>query len=319
MNRTNQVWNADIEKEQNQKNSRIALIMLTAAVVLVLTLVIALFVSAPAMGDLLIGQREDGQSFTDRTDDFFQIFSDSLFGEISPMPEPYAAIPDGPDREFVELFEEFLEKLYDDDYGDERRLSERYYEDFVALKDESYADGKMAVYAAQTVQALDRLIKGNDLTTDLEDSSTTHNILWMEGRLMLYTVAEELYNRYGILYKDREIPEYYIRLRPILQAELEVEYDLAAQLIDAEAVIPDDGSAPYLTYTNHTPYELDITVYNDYETADDYFYEECSFTGIAPDETVIIELREMPDVYNNWYISWFLSGYNGEDIYTYDW
>ena len=39
-NRTNQVWNTDIEVEQNRKNSRIALVMLGVAAVLVIALVI---------------------------------------------------------------------------------------------------------------------------------------------------------------------------------------------------------------------------------------------------------------------------------------
>ena len=221
-NFTNQVWNTDIDREQNRKNTRTALIALGAAVLLLIGLVIALFVSAPAMSVALIGQRDEGQSFSERMDAFFQTFSDSVFGGIAPMPEAYASIPDGADREFVELFEEYLKKDYDDDYADSRLLSDRYYEDFAALKDEHYTDGMMAVYAARTVQALDQLRKGGNLTEDLEDASTTHDILWMEGCVELCAVAEDLYTNYGILYKDRHIPEYYIWLHPIVQAELDV-------------------------------------------------------------------------------------------------
>lgn len=321
VHRTNQVWNTDIDREQNQRNSRTALIALGASVLLLIGLVIALLISAPHIGTVLLGERDEGQSFTERAEEFFQSFTDSLFGGIAPMPEAYASIPDGADREFVELFEEYLEKDYNDDYADSRLLADRYYEEFAHLKDASYADGKLAVYAAQTVQALDDLRKGADLTADLEDPSTTHDILWMEGCVGLCTVAEELYTRYGILYKDRSIPEYYVWLRPILQAELEVEYDLTAQLIGVDAVIPDDGSAPYLTYINHTPYTLDLIIYNDYETESDFLSEECSFTALSPDETVTIYLKKMPDDYENWYIGWYLEtcSYNGEDIYTYDW
>lgn len=317
----NQIWNTDIDHKQNQKNSRAALMALAVAGVLLIALLIALFVSASSTGDALIGQREDGQAFIERTEDFLETFGDWVLRSREPVPETYASIPDGPDREFVELFEEYLEKDYDDDYADSRLLSERYYEEFNNLKYENFTDGDLAVYAAQTVQALDKLRKGGNLTDDLEDTSTTHDILWMEGCVELYTVAEALYNRYGILYKDSHIPEYYIWLRPIMRAELEVEYDLTAQLIGVDAVISDNSSAPYLTYTNNTPFTFDITFYNDYETEDDYCYEECSFIDITPEETITIYLNEMPDEYENWYVDWYVDNcyYNGEDIYTYDW
>ena len=115
-NRTNQVWNTEIEQEQNQSNSRVAMIVLGASALLLLGLIIALCSMLPSLGDSLIGQREQGQSFIERIDEFLEFVGDTNLDLQEPVPEAYAAIPEGADEDFIELFEEFLEKAYDDAY-----------------------------------------------------------------------------------------------------------------------------------------------------------------------------------------------------------
>lgn len=319
--RTNQVWNTEIEKDRNQTNSRAAMIALGAAVLLLLGLITAVCCMLPSIGDSLIGQWERERSFIERIDDFLEFVADTNLDFQTPIPEAYAAIPEGTDREFIELLEDYLEKAYDDDYLDHRRLSERYYEEFNELKNENFTNGDLAVCAAKTVQALDKLRKGSDLTTDLSDESTTHNILWLEGLVELYSAAADLHADYGILYKDPEIADFYIYLLPIYRVQLEVERDLTAQLLFREPQTDDTCDTPYLMYTNHTPYELEITFYNDYETKNAFITEECYFESLKPEETVVIPLREMPAEYENWYVRWFIDSFSidGIDIYDYDW
>ena len=302
----NQVWNTNIEQAQNQKNSRTALVVLCTSLALLLVLMGVLLCNLPTM---------------DFGDEFRFSFFDSLPTFGTPVPEAYAAISDGADRDFVKLFEEYMEKDYDDDYADSRRLSERYYEDFNRLKDEHFTDGNLAVCAARTAQALDKLRKGSDLTEPLQDASTTHNILWLEGYMELFALVEELHTDYGILYKNPEIAEFYMWLLPIYKAELEVERDLTAQLMGVLPTTDDTFPVPYLQYTNHTPYALDIVIYNDYETEDDFFTEEHGFDSLQPGETEIIPLWGFPDDYENWYINWAINEmyYNGVDIYEYYW
>jgi len=316
----NQVWNTDIDRAQNQKNSRTALIALGVSAVLLIGLFGALFLSLPSMGDALIGKREPGQSFSDRMDNFGDLLDDIFSARRGPVPEAYAAIPDGADEEFIELFEEYIEKDYSNDYTDSRRLSERYYEEFAAFKTEHFTNGDLAVCAAKTAQALDKLHRGSILSEDI-DENTSYTILWLEGCVELYAVVEELYERYGILYYDTYIPEYYIWLLPIYEAQLEAEYDLFGQLIGIDAEVSDACDVPYLTYTNNTIYEMDITFYNDYETEDDYFYEECSFESVMPGDTILIPLRKMPEHYEAWYTDWIVDNYyiDGMDIYDYYW
>jgi hypothetical protein len=314
----NQVWNTDIDREKNQKNSRSALIVLCISLVLLLGLVIALFATAPSMGDILIGPREEGQSFFGRVADFLDIMTDSLsFG--TPTPEAYASIPDGADKDFVKLFEEYMEKVFDDGYVDSRRLSERYYEEFDSLKYEHFTDGNLAAAAARTAHALDLLRKGSLLSEELEDPSVTHQLLWLEGSVELYTLAEELHNRYGVLYKEPEITEQCIWLRPVYDAHLEVERDLASQLMIGE--IGNPNTPPVFQYTNHTPYELDLTFYIDYETEADFTFDQQTFARVAPEETIVIRSDSMPADCIKYYIAWSLDScyYDGTDVYSYFW
>ena len=320
LHRTNQVWNTDIEIEQNQANSRLAMIVLGASAALLLGLIVALCVMLPALGDSLIGLQEQGQSFIERIDEFLEFVADTNLDWSEPVPESYAAIPEGTDEDYIDLFEEFLEKAYDDDYADLRRLSERYYDEFAAFRFEGFTDWQLADCSARTIQALDKLRRGSDLSVVPEDPAVTHNILWLEGCAELYAVTEYLYEHYGILYYDPHIPEFYIWLLPITQAELEVEYDLTAQLIGAEPSYTEGDSIPYLSYTNHTPFQLDITFYYDYETDEGYFYEEIPFSTILSEETVSIPLQGKPTD-REWQVSWFLNNcyVDGIDIYEYYW
>lgn len=322
--RTNQVWNTEIEKEQNLRNSRIAMIVLGGAVVLLLVLIAAVGFMIPSVGDSLMGERESGQSIMERIDEFLEFVADTsldLQEPVPAVPEGYAAIPAGADEEFIALFEEFLEKAYDDDYADLPRLSERYYEEFAAFQFEDFTDWQLADAAAQTVQALDKICRGSILADESLEPDTTHAILQLEGCVELYIVVEDLYERYGILYYNEHIPAYYIQMLPICYAQLEVEYDLTAQLNGAAPSYTESDPVPYLSYTNNTPYELDLTIYNDYYTGTDFYSDESFIPSVMPDETVIIPLPEMPAKYEEHYTYWFIDDIyiDGINIYDYYW
>lgn len=314
--RTNQVWNTDIEKERNQANSRTAMIVLAAAIVLVIALIAAACMMLPSLA-----VREQGQSFIERIDEFLEFVGDANLNLREPVPEAYASIPEGTDEEFVDLFEEFLEKAYDDDYGDLPRLAERYYDEFAEFQDQDFGDWVLADAAAQTIQALDKVYRGSIFTDESLEPDTTHAILQLEGYVELYIVVEDLYERYGILYNKDYIPDFYIRMLPICYAQLEVEYDLTAQLIGAEPSYTEGDPVPYLSYTNNTPFELELTVYNDYYHGADFFYDESDIPSLMPGETAIIPLVNMPEVYEDHYIHWFIEDIfiDGINIYDYYW
>lgn len=322
--RTNQVWNTEIEQEQNQKNSRTALIALGAAAVLIVALIAAVFISLPSMGDALIGERDRGQSFGERFSVFWDFVSDSIGGSHEPAPEPgaFAVAPEGVDHDFIELVETYLEKNYNIDYDDALRLPDQYYDKFSPFLTADFVDAELHDCAVTMVSALEDLRNSIDtFSDDPDDVFVADYPLWMEGCIGVYSVAEALYEKYGILYGDSHIPEFYSYLLPIYRAQLEVEYDLTAQLIGIEARVSNGYTYPYITYTNNTPYELDITFYNDYETEDDYFYEDFVMEGLKPNETVDIPLKEMPKNFENWYTDWIVDAcyIDGVDIYDYDW
>lgn len=317
--RTNQVWNTDIEKDRNQANSRIAMIVLGTSVVLVFALIVAVCLMLPSMGDALMSERESKQSVIERIDEFLEFVADTSLNLREPVPESYAAISEGADEDFVELLEEFLKKIYDNNYADLSRLSERYYKEFAAFQFEDFTDWNLADAAVQTAQALDKICRGSNLTDEPLEPDVTHAILQLEGCVELYSVVEELYECYGILYNKDYIPDFYIRMLPIYQVQLEVEYDLTAQLNSAAVSYTEGDPIPYLSYTNNTPYELELTVYNDYYNGADFYNDESYIPSVMPNETIIIPLPNMPAKYEDHYTHWSVHTYSldGLDIYDY--
>ena len=142
-----------------------------------------------------------------------------------------------------------------------------------------------------------------------KDSYVADYTLWLSGYTTLCRITSELYVKYGILSDDSHIPEFYMYLLPIYEAQLAVEQDLTWQLVDLEPEVLPIYDCYTVTYTNCTEYELDITFYMDYETADGYITEEYTVTGIRPNQRVFIPLREMPEDCETWYIDWIVEEY----------
>lgn len=321
-NRTNQVWNTDIDKEQNQKNSRAALAALGVSVLLLLALCAALLISLPSMGDALIGERENGQSFTDRFSDFWDFFTDS-FGSIEPEPSSnvvYAIemseISGTADDEFMTDFPALLTFTYDNCYDDiwaatqERRLLEPY-------RTAPFDDARLQELALRYITALDDLLAAT--TTDDDGNSYIDNTPWNLAYNDQCLIVALLQEEYDIFPEDSlHIPIFFsvYGLYSFEREQVEQIFDDSLTGINAHW---DNRKRTYtIELTNTSAYIAELTVYNDYETEEDWLWEEDSVL-IAPNETVTIELETMPDDYENWYIDVYITElYMEEDYSLYD-
>ena len=294
----NQVWNTPAE---TTKNTRHAFVALGIAAVLIVALVVALCLWVPSLQ--------------------FDFDPDDWFSSTEPEPERElvwtlapAAIEGTADDEFLSDFRAAMtaEWDYDDLYWanwQQLLFLEQY-------RTADFADPALGERAAALVNGLEAM--ENAMYRDDTDSYINDYTPWLEGWLVKCSAITDLNAEYA-LGIDEWMVEYYAYEYQIATHELSAENDLTAQLIGIDGQWDSKKQCYYITYTNNTQCEMDVVFYNDYETEDDYLWEEDEFNGIAPGDTVKIWLEELPEDYEYWYISWTVRTlyFQGTDIYDY--
>ncbi|MBQ3010530.1 MAG: zinc ribbon domain-containing protein [Oscillospiraceae bacterium] len=293
----NQVWNMEIEQEQNKSNSRTALIVLAVAVVLIVGLVAAALFLLPEFG-FGNGDWDDGHveydltmcNITGTADDEFRTDFPALvtFTYNNCYDLQWAVIQER------ELLEPYRTAAFDDPAL--QGLVEDY---FTALDD---------MYNAQHEE---------DGMLLIDDNSA-----WYTAYCEMCLTVGMLQAQYDIFPKDDiYIPVYYSADGMSRYAELLAEIEFADALTGLLPTWDARERAYTVTLTNHGEYIADLIVYNDYETEDDWLYEEDEII-VYPGETVTIVLEEMPDEYENWYADVYVMELYMEDelpLYDYYW
>lgn len=321
---TGQVWNADIDREKNRKNSRVAAIVLGIGVVLLAALLLIAAMLLPSYLDSFSVPKL-------RLPDFSEKFS-----EPEPLPAPPPAAITDVDRSYLQTMESFLNDLYwAEVYGEEAEQIEvvsTYVDVMEAFNLEfnvsvfgnrysvisNFEDHYLQDLALRTIDTLHLMVGAmGSVSVGNEDYPYIGDRLaWLEGRCALAAVAEELHTDYFCLLDDEVLPAYFGNLLRNQGVLAEVESDLQVQL-------PIEPSVPGLTeivYTNNTPYTLDIIFYNDYITEEGILSDSTAVSSLTSGSTVLIPLKERPRnaAAENvvWTICWRINGcyLNGENI-----
>ena len=293
----NQVWNTDIDKEQNQRNSRIALIVLCVSVALLLGLVA-----------VVIGQ------LSSMTMPIPEISFEEFFAKREPQPEPdihsqtgVVVIGESADDAFLRVAEDFLEEYYIacTEGGDvhQAKVVLKYAEAFKAYElrvkwdglvvDSDFDDLNLQNYATMMYTAVSMMadsVEEKQVTKDYQVMYIADRLQWTVGHAELAEVVRELLWYEGLLGHKSQIPLYFTKRLPYYTACVELEADLQNQL-PTEPSIPGDPSFPY---TNHTTYSMDIVFYNEYLTEEGVLSDYIAFNGVEPGETIVIPLENRP-------------------------
>lgn len=301
----NQVWNTPDNSAEDAQNTKHAFIALGVAVALIIALIAAVCLWAPSL-------------------DFDLDLDDWFSGSAEPEPDIEAvwelapsAVTDGmADDEFLYDFEQMLLYSWYSD-GSIYWLQKKEYLFLSQYLNYGWEDAELMALAMDYLDAL-RTITDAQAYDQEEDYYIEDLSMWLEGWIEKCRIIIEMTDRYIHLSGDETaITDYYTAELSISAHELEAEKDLKAQLIGIDPSHNSKGY--YTTYTNNTQCAMDVTFYNDYETEDDYLWEDDEFIGVQPGETITIMLEEMPDEYENWYVDWFVYTLyiDGVDIYEY--
>ena len=284
----NQVWNTDIDKEQNQRNSRIAMIVLGVSVALLIGLV------AVAIGQI-----------SSMTANLPEISFEEFFAKREPQPEPERNA--SADEAFLRTAEDFVEEYYYacTEGGDvhQAQVVLKYAEAFKAYElrvkwdglvvDSDFDDFNLQNYATMMNTAVSMMsdsVAEKQVTEDYQVMYIADRLQWTAGHVELAEVVRELLWYDGLLGHKSQIPLYFTKRLPYYTACVELEADLQNQL-PVEPSIPGDAVYPY---TNHTTYAMDIVFTNEYLTEEGILSDYVAFNNVEPGDTIEIPLANRP-------------------------
>lgn len=286
----NQVWNTDIDKEQNQRNSRIAMIVLCVSAVLLIVMAAVAFRQISSM-----------------TANLPEISFEEFFAKREPQPAPEPDRSAYADEAFLRTAADFLEEYYDacTTGGDvhQAKVVLKYAEAFKEYElqgklggfvvNSRFADGNHQNYATMMLTAVSMMadsVVEQQVTADHRVMFIADRLQWAAGHVELAEVVRELVWYDGLLGHKSQIPLYFTKRLPYYTACVELEADLQNQL-PVEPSIPGDSSYPY---TNHTTYTMDVVFYNEYLTEEGVLSDYIAFNGVEPGDTIEIPLENRP-------------------------
>lgn len=309
--RNDQVWNSDIETDRNKQNTKAAMVVLGIGVLLTVVLIVLLAVWLPRG----LSFSMDSISLPDIS--VAQLLEELLESEPEPAPEPEpppAMALSGADLDFINVLAAYaIELSYMEDAEQQREIHQMFYPEF------EYLFGRKFEYGLLEDSAAELMI----LTEDLGNSRTEYiDRLYFFNDLCRVVVTVEDFCSF--LSDDPEVLDYYVNMREITYALLEVEHDLQNQLIGAGTVWSDELGCETVEYTNNTPYTLDITFYNDFVTDEEQYSDAYSVGGLLPRETESVPLYALSNIQADedhiWYISWNVDDcyLDGVSVWEYD-
>ena len=298
-NRTNQVWNTDIDVEQNRKNSRIALVMLGVAVALMIALVALLCAYLPqVMAFSMDGIALPNINISDFVDEVF--WEDIEVSRTEPAPEPDyppANRLDGTDLDFINSLKVYaIELRHMEDAEQARELHQMFCGEFEYLAMQEYRYDSLCMLAQDTHRIA--LLLSDPAT----DSVETLGLL-NELSTVIWTVQESFY----FLSDYPDILDYYANLQWYTEAMLEAEYSLQFQLTGASTEYSREHGCQVVYYTNDTPYTMDVKITNDFVTDTEHYSSEYIISGLQYGETEAIPLPDLEEIGNQahtWTINW---------------
>ena len=301
VHRTNQVWNTDIDAEQNRKNSRVALLVLGVAVLLMIVLVVALMLYLPTV----ISYSMDSFTLPDiNLSDFVdEVFWENIeVSRTEPAPEPLTPMTMGEnDYEFLNALTAYaIELSYIEDAEQQREIHQMFHPEFEYLAGREFQYNSLYLLAQDTHRVAkllsDPAVAGEERMALLNELST---IVW---------TAEE---SFGFLSDDPDVLDYYTRLQMYTEAALEVEYSLRFQLHSAAMEWSRDLGCYVVYYTNDTPYTVDVNITNDFATDSEHYSSAETYYYIFPNTTLAIplyDLEKVGDRDHTWTIGWDVVG-----------
>ncbi|MBQ3010529.1 MAG: hypothetical protein IJD81_05020, partial [Oscillospiraceae bacterium] len=223
------------------------------------------------------------------------------------------------DAEFLALVEAFISEDAEAKFDRLMTLHTEFLPQFETFLTRDMADPQLEDGAKTMV----RLLKDWTTSIYVNDKGETEGIddwqLWSQTRVDLCYLVQELDAKYNLLPDTKYIVQQYDYILPIWQAQLEVQNDLASQLKKPKKLWSDEEKCYYITYTNNTQFDIDVTLYGDYFTTEHrYFTDKVKATGLKPGESVTLYMKRMPDDLSEWLADWVVDNYYVDGINIYD-
>lgn len=295
--RTEQVWNTDIDTDRNKRNTRAAMIAAAVGVLLTVVLVLLLVLWLPrGLSFSMPSISLPDVDIAELLEDIFE--ADSIQARPEPEPEaPPARALYGADLDFINVFAAYVIELsYIEDTEQQRELHQMFYPEFEYLCGEEY-DYEQLENAAWDVAFL---------TAALADPETDR-VEWLQSYHELSTLALTLNEGFYFLDGEQHTLNYLTAMQRYMEARLEVEYDLQAQLWGAGTAYDQDFGCQVVYYTNNTPYYIDVIFYNDFVTEDMHYSDSYGLGGMMPGTTEGIPLYALEEIGaqdHTWHMSW---------------
>jgi len=241
---------------------------------------------------------------------------------VMPTPDPalFTEPQSETDAAFLELLEAFISIDAEASFDELMVLHEEYLPQFEPYATADIVDPDLQFAAKSMVSLLkawQECIYTND-DGDIEGIEDWRK--WSQSRVDLCNLVLEVNAKYNLLPETKYIPQQYSYILPIWEAQLEVQNDLHAQLSKPKKVWSAEEDCYYITYTNNTLFDMDVTIYGDYISAErGYIYDKLHTDGLKPGESVTLYMKHMPDDVREWVADWVVDTYyvDGIDIYEY--
>ena len=239
---------------------------------------------------------------------------------VTPATKTYTEPQSEEDAAFIELMEAFITEDAEEEYNRLITLHTEFLPLFEAVPAKKLVDPALQTYAKDMV----RILKDWGTSIYVNEKGETEGIedwlLWSQCRVDLCNIVIELSETYELLPETPYLSQQYDYILPIWEAQLAVQKDLAKQLTNPKKYRSEEEKCYYITYTNNTEFEMDVTIYGDYFTAEHrYFTDKIRTESLKPGETVTLYMKRMPKDVANWVADWVVHGYyvDGIDIYDY--
>ena len=298
-NRTNQVWNTDIDVEQNRKNSRIALVMLGVAVALMIALVALLCAYLPqVMAFSMDGIALPNINISDFVDEVF--WEDIEVSKTEPLPEPLAPMGEY-DFAFIDTLTAYaIELSCVDDPDMQREIHRMFYPEFEYFLTQEFHRADIMYYSPWLLEHMGILC-----------NSDADTIEYLQAQYDVNAIILSLDESYDFLRAMPDVEAYFVTQQLLAEAAIEVEYSLWNQLEYATPEWSKEYGCQVVYYTNDTPYTIDLNITNDFVTDAECYSSSETYYYNFPDTTLAIplyDLEKVGDQDHTWTIDWEVVG-----------
>ena len=241
---------------------------------------------------------------------------------VLPTPDPSQfTTPQGEaDEQLLALMEQFLAEDVEADFDRYMQLPTEFLPSFEQFPVSDLVDPDLQQWAQQMTALL----------TDWQSSIYFNEkgvakgiddwLVWSRCRVDLCDIVSAMDAKYNLSPNEKYVVQQYDYIRPIWQAQLDVQLDLEKQLIVSRKEWNQKNECYTLTYTNDTPFDFDLTIFGDYFTVEHYYYtDKTKSTHLMPGDSLTLYMRNFPEDLSDWKADWIVENYcmDGIDIYDY--